>query len=153
MDIDYQKLAIVVMDVCDPKASYAYFDEEKTNNYFVLYLNSRLKDLQSKGSKIIEINYLKHTHPYLDVNFDFITTNKDDLEKYLKEEKINHLNYTGFHYGVRTHFARELSSYNITDWEFLTRISISPFLTRALPDFYGDPITRNTRTRVEKISL
>lgn len=138
--IDYKKTAVLVIDIGEPRHIYAYYDEEKANNYFIQFLSEKYNLLQQKGASIIEINYLGNTNSLLDVNFDYSTTDKNKLKQYLIKNNLTCVVYTGFHYPVCTNFGRELSSYHITDWDFLESIDICPLLTRSYEEFYGDYI-------------
>lgn len=148
----FKKLGIVVIDVCDPTKHSRYHDESEINDAFVKFLNIRLKDLKTKRAKIIEVNYPSFRHPLLDVEFDFSTVDADEFRKYICENKIEHLIYCGFHYGVCIHRERELSSYNVAKWK-IARVSISPFLSRPLESTYGTIITNDPDNLVFDILL
>lgn len=152
MNIEYNQTAIIVMDICDPEYSQDYFEDEETNENFVYFLNNRLKSLQKKGSLIIEVNYIEKRHFGLDIDFDYSTTDKRDLEFYLSNNIIDRLVYTGFHYPVCTNYERELSSYNI-EFDFLQRVDIAPFLCRSLPRFDGDDLSETQNFQVGQIIL
>jgi hypothetical protein len=149
---DFRKIGLVVVDVCDPKLHYQYHEEPEINDSFVNFLNVRLGDLKKRGSKIIEVNYLETTHPLLTTNFDFSTTDQDEFKKYVIDEKLKHLVYCGFHYGVCIHRERQLSAYTVSLKKYV-EVSISPFLTRPLFSTYGTRMTVDDKNLVFDILL
>lgn len=147
-----KKTGIVVVDVCEPKSHYKYYEETEINDAFVKFLNVRLKNLSARGAKLIEVNYLKAAHPYLDLKFDFSTIISSEFKEYVVKENLNHLIYCGFHYGVCIHKERELSAYNVASWK-IAKVSISPFLTRPLESTYGTMLTVDSKKLVFDILL
>jgi hypothetical protein len=150
--INYKTTAVLVIDIGEPWQIHAYYDEEKANNYFIRFLSEKYNLLQQQGASIIEINYIGNTNSLLDVKFDYSTTDKNKFKKYLIKNNLSCLVYTGFHYPVCTNFGRELSSYNVTDWDFIERVDICPLLTRSYKNFYGDYIDEDL-DRVGQIIL
>ena len=150
-----KNIAIIVMDVGRPENSYRYDEEKTTNDAFVSYLNQRLHDLKRQGVKIIEINYIYPTvtHPLLDIDFDLSTLDPTILDKYIEQNKIDHLIYTGFHYPVCTNDARELSSYKLRKNKHLKKVSIAVQLTRSRIDEYTVPLADTYKYGVWQVML
>lgn len=139
MNIDLTKTAIIVVDVAPPGMSSKYNDDYKTNQFFLKYLNHKLKDLKNKGSKIIEINYYKTPHASLSVKYDFSSIDKVRLLKYLVENNIKTVVYVGFHYGRCTHSSRKLSPCHMKKYfdRYNINYFVCPFLSRPHNDDYG----------------
>lgn len=150
---NFFRTGIVVMDVCDPELSYDYNLEKLTNDKFVDYLNSRLIDLQNQGAKIIEINYLRKIHPKLTVNFDFSTIKEKELYRYIDDNNIVELIYTGFHYPNCINDSRELGSYFLTNNPKLEKVSIAIQLTRSTKENFNIPLHRTTDYGVWQVML
>lgn len=133
--------AIIVMDVCSSRLSKYYDAEIEVNDAFIKFLDIRLKELQNKNFKIIEINYYLIKNEHLTIKYDYSTTNVKQFKRYIKDNNIKNLIYTGFHYGRCTHIARDLSPIPLKKGK-LNKLNffVAPFLCRPLYTDYWDPV-------------
>src|SRR6056300_1447608 len=122
---DFSRTGIIVMDVGQSSYYKDFHLEQTTNQRFIQYLDSRLIDLQKQGAKIIEVNHSPKTHYLLTVNFDCSTIEKAELYKYIKDNNIVELIYTGFHYPICVTETRPLSAYNTVRNRDLETVSIA----------------------------
>jgi len=141
------------MDIGRPINYKDFSKEQTTNERFIQYLDSRLIDLQEQGAKIIEVNYSSQTHHLLTVNFDCSTIEKAELYKYIKENNIVELIYTGFHYPVCITETRPLSAYNTVRNRDLENVSIAIQLTRSTTGFFKMPLHDTVSHGVQQIML
>lgn len=128
--------AVVVMDIGSPLLIKGYNDEKETNDLFIRYLNSRLWNLKTKGVKIIECNYLDNTHTFMTINFDLKTQSADELEKFIIDNNIRKLVYTGFHYNHCIHVGRETGGVYMLKRLKNCKVYAAPSLCRPLSKDY-----------------
>jgi hypothetical protein len=151
--INSNQSAIVVMDIGSPKYLHDYYTELEINNKFIEYLNERLIGLQRSGFKIILSNFISDKNEKLSLVPDAEIINLTELMKYLDDNGIKNVVYTGFHYPVCTHNGRPTSSQFLKESAPNLKVYVCPFLSRPPTFLIGGITPDDNLTEIKQIML